>query len=396
MQQKPHKRTKGLGERPALFGEQLTADHIVAQSLEDQSMDGDRDAVVITDRATGFLDCYPVRSKSAEDAYKAFQEFLGPRVFPLLVYTDNSQELIRALTDLGVVHEKALPYRPQSNGVAERAVRRVLEGSRSVLLQSGLPPPFWSYACRHFCFAHNISMSDGDSPWNRRFAKGHWKGPKIPFGCLVDFLPISPLRSEKPKFGPNAVPGIFLGYVLSPGARWKGQFVVAALQEFHEVDFSVDDWSRNVRTQVVMEVVLPFTEENVPEFRFPLRTRYEQARRTLSPTHRDELASQQGADAPFGVLLQDKEDSDTGGEHATGTLQQRASNGKIAEALQAGGPDSALQQRAVMKPDVPAVGSDARGEKSEPDPRGAGSASRLQRCGGYQRCHSAFPGHLVW
>jgi hypothetical protein len=272
MQQKAHKRVgANLGDRPLVFGDQLTADHIVANAAEDQSLGGDRDALVITDRATGFVECYPVKTKSADDAYRAFQEFLGPHCRPGKVHTDNSQELIKALSDLGIVHERALPYRPQSNGVAERAVRRVLEGTRTILMQAGLPPPFWSFACRHFCFSHNTKMWEGDSPWNGRFGKGHFKGPHIPFGCLVDFLPVSPLRSEKPKFGPNAVPGIFLMYVLAPGCVWKGHVMVAALSEFDNVDFAKDDWARDVRTQTVKEVSVPTGGDHRSEYVFPLR-----------------------------------------------------------------------------------------------------------------------------
>ena len=141
MQQKPH-RKGGLGERPALFGEQLTADHIVAHSVESHSITGDSDALVITDRATGYLDCSPLRTKSADDAYRAFQEFIGPRASVGMVHTDNSLELTKALSDLGLVHQKALPYRPQSNGVAERAVRTVHEGTRAALLHAGLPSRF--------------------------------------------------------------------------------------------------------------------------------------------------------------------------------------------------------------------------------------------------------------
>ena len=49
MQQKPHRRVR-LGDPPAVFGEQLTADHIVAHSVESHSITGDSDALVITDR----------------------------------------------------------------------------------------------------------------------------------------------------------------------------------------------------------------------------------------------------------------------------------------------------------------------------------------------------------
>ena len=58
---------------------------------------------------------------------------------------------------------------------------------------------------------------EGDSAWNKRFKKGCFKGPVIPFGCLVDFKQ-TPAKEEKmPKAAPDSVPGIMFGYKLNPG-----------------------------------------------------------------------------------------------------------------------------------------------------------------------------------
>ena len=32
------------------------------------------------------------------------------------------------------------------------------------------------------------------------------------------------MAKRLPKFGPNAVPGIFLGWNIHPGGRWKGEY----------------------------------------------------------------------------------------------------------------------------------------------------------------------------
>ena len=44
------------------------------------------------------------------------------------------------------------PYQPQNNGIAERAVRRVKEGTSCVLVQSGLSYEWWREAQECFCF----------------------------------------------------------------------------------------------------------------------------------------------------------------------------------------------------------------------------------------------------
>lgn len=47
--------------------------------------------------------------------------------------------------------------------VAEQAVRRVWEGTRSLLLQSGLPHPCWAHAAKAFCAPRNaVDKVDGD------------------------------------------------------------------------------------------------------------------------------------------------------------------------------------------------------------------------------------------
>ena len=84
-----------------------------------------------------------------------------------------------------------------------------------------------------------MTIHEGDSPWNLRHKKGQFKGPLIPFGCLVDFMQLPPLVSGQAKFAPKATPGLFLGYHLLPGGLWGGDYLVASLAEFAHMDDSV-------------------------------------------------------------------------------------------------------------------------------------------------------------
>ena len=68
-------------------------------------------------------------------------------------------------------------------------------------------------------------MIDGDSCYNRRRRKGHFKGLNIPFGALVDFMPHSDIKIES--FGGKTIQGIFLGYHIQPGGLWDGDYIVA-------------------------------------------------------------------------------------------------------------------------------------------------------------------------
>ena len=55
------------------------------------------------------------------------------------------------------------PHRSETNGIAERAVRRVKEGTSAVLLQSGLGNEWWADSMECFSYLRNIQdlLSDG-------------------------------------------------------------------------------------------------------------------------------------------------------------------------------------------------------------------------------------------
>ena len=70
--------------------------------------------------------------------------------------------------------------------LAERAVRRVKEGTSAVLLQSGLNESWWADSMECYTYLRNVTdlLSDGQAPYERRFGQS-FKGPIIPFGSLV-------------------------------------------------------------------------------------------------------------------------------------------------------------------------------------------------------------------
>ena len=57
----------------------------------------------------------------------------------------------------------------------------------------------------------------------------------VAFGAAVRFAPPTPLKKELPKFGPNAIPGVFLGWNLHPGGRWTGEYLVAYWPDFQDM-----------------------------------------------------------------------------------------------------------------------------------------------------------------
>ena len=98
---------------------------------------------------------------------------MGPSHTPKVVYTDNSMEFGRACEGLSWNHRTSTPHRSETNGIAERAVRRVKEGTAAVLSQSGLDEKWWADAMECHCYLRNVQdlLADGKTPYERRFGE---------------------------------------------------------------------------------------------------------------------------------------------------------------------------------------------------------------------------------
>ena len=93
-----------------------------------------------------------------------------------------------------------------------------------------------------------------------------WKpfeGPIIPFGSLVEYHPITAKdQSRIHQFGKKVLPGLFLGYALYAGGIWKGDVLVADLEELETMDAS-EIYSKRLNAKEVI-----FHEKG--EFTFPI------------------------------------------------------------------------------------------------------------------------------
>ena len=175
--------------QPKEFGDGITADHAILNDI--LPSDYEKVASIIQDRFTSFMMGFPARSKNALETRVAFQRYLGPefrRGKVGAIYTDNSKEFEAAIKSLCYIHDTSTPHRPQTNGVAERAVKRAKEGTSAVLVQSGLSDDWWPEAMRTYCHLRNIIdiQTDGKTAWEKRFG-APFRGPAIPFGCLVSY-----------------------------------------------------------------------------------------------------------------------------------------------------------------------------------------------------------------
>ena len=97
---------------------------------------------------------------------------------PTIIYTDSSLEFAKACEDLSWNHCTSTPHRSETNGIAERAVRRIKEGTSAVLLQSGLNEKSRRDSMECYCYLRNVQdlWSDGKTPYEQRFGEP-FKGP---------------------------------------------------------------------------------------------------------------------------------------------------------------------------------------------------------------------------
>ena len=144
----------------------------------------------------------------------------------------NSLEFGKSCEDLSWNHRTSTPHRSETNSIAERAVRRIKEGSSAVLLQSGLDERWWSDSMECCCYLRNVQdlLADGKTPYESRFGV-------IPFGSMVEYHPISAKdQSRLHQFGKKISPGIFLGYALYAEGIWKGDILVADIEVLENLD----------------------------------------------------------------------------------------------------------------------------------------------------------------
>lgn len=109
---------------------------------------------------------YFISNKRAETTLSCFHKFhmmaenqTGKRV--RVIQVDGGGELDNGvMTDYceknGIIIEKIPPYSSSANGMAKQGNRTVIEGTRTLIKDSGLPPTFWAKAASTFIYIDNF------------------------------------------------------------------------------------------------------------------------------------------------------------------------------------------------------------------------------------------------
>ena len=218
------------------FGDHITVDHVITRDLRDHGFQDER-VLVIKDVFSKFRYVYPSPTKSSDQCHEDLLHFLGQKDAVGVMYSDNAQELKKAIKDLGIRHNTSREYVDSNKSVIEREIRTVLEGTRANLTQSGLPEKTWPLAAQHHTIALNVTkrLDDGVVPWEARYGEP-FTGMIIPFGAKVLFWN-NPKQGTPPttKFGPTGVEGIFLGYHIQPGFIWREEYLVTPVHNCEQM-----------------------------------------------------------------------------------------------------------------------------------------------------------------
>ena len=101
---------------------------------------------------------------------------------------------------------------------------------------------------------HSRSLVWCETPYERRFGMP-LNGPVIPFGAMVEYHPVPAKdQSRLHQFGANVLPGIFLGYALNAGEIWKGDILIADIEEVDQMDASEID-ARRLKAKEVLTLM---------------------------------------------------------------------------------------------------------------------------------------------
>lgn len=165
-----------------------------------------------------YCQVYLLRSKDeALDAFKLYKlEVENQRGVTIKnLRSDRGGEYVIPIGEFcklnGIIHETNAPSSPESNGVAERKNRTLIDMVNAMLASSGLPSNLWGEAILSACYILNrVPFKKSDkTPYEL------WKGRQPSYayfkvwGCLAK---VATPRSKKTKIGPKTVDCVFLGY----------------------------------------------------------------------------------------------------------------------------------------------------------------------------------------
>ena len=153
------------------FGDLITAEHTMP-SDNCESLNNHRYAVVVQDLATEWIQSYPCKRKVHKKPRETCKISWSP-MESLKPITLTIPGNLAKLVGIFPVIIARLHNRSETNGIAERAVRKAKEGSSVLLLHSGLHESWWANSMECHTYLRNVTdlLSDGKTPYGRLFGQ---------------------------------------------------------------------------------------------------------------------------------------------------------------------------------------------------------------------------------
>eukprot|EP00435_Cladocopium_sp_Y103_P046209 s240_g13.t1 len=242
-------------EAPRSFLQKIACDHLESSNA---GFRGEQYALICVDAYSGVVHAYPAQDKTQVSVEAALRHFC--RETRSIVASDRYPSILAAVRDLGLYPDPSVPNDPLHNALAESAIRNVRQGTRSLLLQSGLGVEFWPRAMTCFTYQHDFTTALSHDPDGLRHLVRQQddslpdgvEGPvpppveydskihmalqyqpdtrMIPFGALVWYL------SRVKDFAPSGIPAIYVGPEVLPAMRCKDVHILFDLPSLTQSD----------------------------------------------------------------------------------------------------------------------------------------------------------------
>lgn len=182
--------------------------------------------VTFIDAATNHVNVVTIRTKDeVTDAVKVYWINMEKHFKATVrrLHSDNGGEYVNNEMNIlcrqqGIIHTTTASYNPQSNGVAERMNRTIMEKTRALLSEASLEFRFWAEAAHHAVYLQNLLPAGNRTLSPTELLTG--KKPNVQhlriFGCLFQaFVP----EKNRRKLDPKTKGLIHIGHVTKTVSR---------------------------------------------------------------------------------------------------------------------------------------------------------------------------------
>ena len=220
---------------------------------------------VVRDVYSGARKAYPMSKRDVPAHAKNFRHFVGLKANEVATKTfikmDEAGELEQAAHQVGFTPETSLPNRFPHNAALERDIREEKECCRTIHLQSGLPYEFYTHSFPYACLSMSFdrpSLADPEKTQWESMTRDKFMGRRLCFGQLVYYRKKTP---SKRTLEPNMSPGLFMGWRMDPGLRYRFVTKILDYQEFR---------TKSANQVIDVPEAELFVEEGPPIFPFAI------------------------------------------------------------------------------------------------------------------------------